>query len=109
MSDAFSFCSPSRSAFLTGRLPVHVNDQNAEPTVRNAADPIGGYAGIPVNMTSIAAKMGAAGYATHMTGKWDAGMVRLASTRCLVSQRSREMHAAPRVGPRGARVRCTRD
>ena len=71
---AYKFCSPSRSAFQSGRLPVHVNTQNAEPTVRNPDDPIGGYAGIPVNMTSIAHVLKRAGYATHFTGKWDVGM-----------------------------------
>lgn len=71
---AYKFCSPSRSSFQTGRLPVHVNTHNAEPTVRNPQDPVGGYAGIPVNMSTIASVMGSAGYATHMVGKWDAGM-----------------------------------
>ena len=71
---AYRFCSPSRSSFQTGRLPVHVNTRNAEPTVRNPRDPVGGYAGIPVNMTGIAQKLRQGGYRTHMTGKWDAGM-----------------------------------
>lgn len=70
----YSLCSPSRSSFQSGRLPVHVNVANAEPTVRNPADPVGGYAGIPVNMTGLGEKMRAGGYATAMTGKWDAGM-----------------------------------
>ena len=71
---AYKFCSPTRSSLQTGRLPVHVNDQNAEPTVRNKNDTIGGYAGIPVNMTGIAQKLRSVGYRAHMTGKWDAGM-----------------------------------
>ena len=70
----YKFCSPTRSSLQTGRLPVHVNDQNAEPTLRNENDTIGGYAGIPVNMTGIAQKLRSAGYRAHMTGKWDAGM-----------------------------------
>ena len=77
---AFKLCSPSRSAFQTGRTPVHVNDANAEPTVYNPNDRVGGYAGIPVNMTGIASKMRLAGYATAMTGKWDAGMATPAHT-----------------------------
>jgi arylsulfatase I/J len=35
---------------------------------------VSGFAAIPRNMTGIAAKMAAGGYATHMAGKWDAGM-----------------------------------
>ena len=35
----------------SGRLPVHVNTYNKAPESRNPADPISGYAGIPVNMT----------------------------------------------------------
>ena len=65
---AYKFCSPSRSSFQSGRLPVHVNTLNAEPTVHNPQDPIGGYAGIPVNMTGIAQKMKQGGYSTHMVG-----------------------------------------
>ena len=38
---AYKYCSPSRCSFQTGRLPVHVNTRNAEPTVRNPADPGG--------------------------------------------------------------------
>eukprot|EP01061_Rhynchopus_euleeides_P023725 TRINITY_DN3848_c0_g1_i6.p1 TRINITY_DN3848_c0_g1~~TRINITY_DN3848_c0_g1_i6.p1 ORF type:complete len:518 (+),score=221.64 TRINITY_DN3848_c0_g1_i6:80-1633(+) len=71
---AYKFCSPTRSSLQSGRLPVHVNDKNADPTTRHKADPVGGYAGIPVNMTGIAQKMRQAGYRTHATGKWDVGM-----------------------------------
>jgi len=56
-------CTPSRSSFLTGRLPIHVQTTLANPESHNA--------GIPFNMTSIAAKLKSGGYATHVVGKWD--------------------------------------
>jgi len=62
---AYRFCSPSRSSFLSGRLPFHVNQFN------KAGDSIGG--GVHVNMTTIADKLRLAGYATHQLGKWHAG------------------------------------
>ena len=72
----YKFCSPSRSAFQSGRLPVHVNVANAAPELRNASDPVSGFAGIPTSMTGVASVLrnSPAKYATHMTGKWDAGM-----------------------------------
>eukprot|EP00927_Polykrikos_kofoidii_P005344 TRINITY_DN12113_c0_g1_i6.p1 TRINITY_DN12113_c0_g1~~TRINITY_DN12113_c0_g1_i6.p1 ORF type:complete len:705 (+),score=91.57 TRINITY_DN12113_c0_g1_i6:65-2116(+) len=71
---SFKICSPSRSSLQSGRLPVHVNAVNAGPLVHNSKDPVSGYAGIPRNMTGIAAKLREGGYRTHMVGKWDAGM-----------------------------------
>lgn len=70
----FNWCSPSRSAFLSGRLPIHVNDVVTSETCYNPKDPVSGFDGIPRNMTGIASKLKQAGYATHMVGKWDAGM-----------------------------------
>ena len=71
---AYKFCSPSRSALQSGRLPVHVNMENTGVTVMNADDPVSGFAGIPRNMTTIAWRMRDAGYTTHAVGKWDCGM-----------------------------------
>lgn len=71
---AFKYCSPTRSAFQTGRNPIHVNVVNPPTSLLNPDDPISGYAGIPTNMTSIAEKMSSAGYVPHIVGKWDAGM-----------------------------------
>ena len=70
---AFQFCSPSRSSLMSGRLPIHVNDQNKQVYFYNPKDPVSGFAGIPRNMTGIASKLKEAGYATHQVGKWHAG------------------------------------
>ncbi|CAK0817376.1 unnamed protein product [Prorocentrum cordatum] len=69
----FRICSPSRSSLMSGRLPMHVNWMNTGITSNNPKDPVSGSAGIPRNMTGMAAKMKEAGYRTHMVGKWDAG------------------------------------
>eukprot|EP00039_Didymoeca_costata_P030023 m.27570 g.27570 ORF g.27570 m.27570 type:complete len:537 (-) comp7908_c0_seq1:65-1675(-) len=59
-------CTPTRSSFYSGRLPVHVLTQLANPCDKNGA--------IPRNMTGIGLVMKKGGYATHHVGKWDAGM-----------------------------------
>ena len=65
-------CSPSRSAFLSGRAPLHVNMVNGMPTMHNPEEPSGlGFAGIPLGMTTVADKLREAGYRTHHVGKWD--------------------------------------
>ena len=70
----FLACTPSRSSFLTGRLPIHVNDKFGSHSDFNPRDIVSGYQGIPRNMTGLGQKMRDGGYATHMVGKWDAGM-----------------------------------
>ncbi len=40
----------------------------------NPSDAVGGYQGIPVNMSTLAAKMKEASYAAHQVGKWNAGI-----------------------------------
>ena len=60
-------CSPTRSSFQSGRLPVHCNVNNAEASTNV-------YSGVPINYTCIANKMKEANYSTHLVGKWDAGM-----------------------------------
>jgi arylsulfatase A-like enzyme len=66
----YRFCSPSRSSFQTGRNPIHVNTGNDYLTLVNKQDPVAGFAGIPRNMTVLAEKLAAAGYATAQAGKW---------------------------------------
>ena len=70
----YHICSPSRSSFQSGRLPVHVNLRNVGVLHLNRNDPLSGAAGVPRNMTTIAQVMSRAGYSTHFVGKWDAGM-----------------------------------
>ena len=70
----YNWCAPSRSALLSGRLPIHVNDaKNVSYSDYNPKDPVSGFDGIPRNMTVISAKMKEAGYATHQVGKWHVG------------------------------------
>eukprot|EP01084_Bolivina_argentea_P275443 469748_1 len=61
-------CSPTRSSFQSGRLPVHVQQGNSQGITNQ-------YFGISINMTGIAEKLKTGkNYSTHMVGKWDAGM-----------------------------------
>ena len=70
---AASVCAPSRSSLLSGRLPIHVNDENRNMGLYNPDDPVSGYMGIPIGMTTLGTKMKEGGYATHVVGKWNAG------------------------------------
>ncbi len=78
---AYRFCSPSRSSFLTGRNPIHVNTGNDALTLYNAKDQVSGFAGIPRNMSTIANKLAAAGYNTLQAGKWHGALQRQRGTR----------------------------
>lgn len=60
-------CSPSRAAFQSGRLPIHVQLTLEQPCSPNS--------GVPRNMTGIAEIMKQGGYKTYFIGKWDAGMM----------------------------------
>ena len=69
----YNWCSPSRSAFLSGRVPIHVNEDSCE-ICYNPKDPVSGYGGIPRDMTVFATKLKMADYATYQVGKWHVGM-----------------------------------
>jgi arylsulfatase A-like enzyme len=62
----YKYCSPTRSAFLSGRLPVHVNQNN------NCND-ASSMSGIDLRMTLLPQKLKQAGYRTAAVGKWHCG------------------------------------
>ena len=61
----YKFCSPTRCSLLSGRLPIHVNQENSA-----TEQPL---AGVPLGMTTIAEVLKPAGYATAHIGKWHCG------------------------------------
>jgi arylsulfatase I/J len=64
----FKFCSPTRSSLMSGRLPIHVNQQNYAEW---------GWTGAPVhmNMKMLPQKLKqGANYSTHHIGKWHLGL-----------------------------------
>jgi hypothetical protein len=62
-SYAYRYCSPSRAAFLTGRLPYHVHESNPGISVRGCTN---------LNYTMIPAKLKRARtpYTSFQIGKW---------------------------------------
>lgn len=65
-----SYCAPSRQSLLSGRLPLHVNEENSV------------CSGIPRGMQTIADRLKEGGYKTHFVGKWHAGYGDLSATPC---------------------------
>jgi hypothetical protein len=68
------FCSPSRASFMSGRLPVHVQQTNAQPDTPSA--------GVPFNMTSLPEFLRLAGAPVdaYVLGKYDVGSATLRHT-----------------------------
>ena len=53
----YSYCAPSRQSLLSGRQPLHVNEENSV------------CSGIPRGMQTLGGLMKSAGYSTHFVGK----------------------------------------
>ena len=62
---SYRYCSPSRAAFLTGRLPFHVHEANPGLTTAGCTN---------LNYTMLGAKLAAAGYEAYQVGKWHQGI-----------------------------------
>jgi arylsulfatase I/J len=60
-------CTPSRTSFITGRLPMH----SGQPGL---CSPTSTTCGAPYKMGAIAEKLRSGGMVTHQVGKWDVGM-----------------------------------
>eukprot|EP00039_Didymoeca_costata_P030930 m.32224 g.32224 ORF g.32224 m.32224 type:complete len:523 (-) comp8387_c0_seq2:73-1641(-) len=60
----FRFCSPTRSSFLSGRFPLHVNQEQPG---------FGAPGGVDLRMATIANQLKKANYKTHFVGKGHIG------------------------------------
>jgi len=70
---AYSWCAPSRSSLLSGRLPIHVDVNHSNPMASIRSSPLDSGEGIPAGMTTIGTKLKGQNYSTHYVGKWGAG------------------------------------
>jgi len=64
-------CTPSRTAFVSGRYPARTPVGLREPLDWNS--PADSLVGITPDIPSIAMQLKQAGYSTHLTGKWHLG------------------------------------
>ena len=64
---AESFCTPSRAAIMTGRLPLRTGMVPPDGSGARVLSP-DDIGGLPDNETSFAEALKAQGYATHITG-----------------------------------------
>ena len=74
---AYHYCSPTRSSFLTGRLPIHVNQLVGSGVLKGSNYPQGANisgkiypdALTDARMTMLPKKLAAAGYVSYHVGK----------------------------------------
>ena len=62
----FKYCSPTRSSFLSGRLPYHVTQNNKNNDITNPG-------GADLRMELLPERLKRAGYRTAAVGKWHVG------------------------------------
>lgn len=65
---SYKYCSPSRSSFLSGRLPIHVTQNNKNNLVTNP-----GGADLRMKLLPEMLKQGPHPYQTSLIGKWHVG------------------------------------
>ena len=64
----YSYCSPTRRSFVTGRLPVHISGVQADV----CSD------WTPLQMTLLSQKLAQAGFRSHFVGKTNLGFQTMA-------------------------------